>query len=139
MAIFSHICAGMAENAQQQLLLEAVSQICKVKTTTKTKVMQDEMGRVYVFDCYHWSEECAYMLRFLCPNAVVSVEAATSSLSGFVIVLQQETLMRTHQFHKRMFVAIVFTLTVYTLIACLHTYAALPSLLLSIFTPFLKN
>ena len=111
----------------QQHLLETVTEICKLKTTTRPKVMQDELGKVYVFDCYHWSDECAYMLRVLCPNAVMSVESAACSLSGFAIVLQLQD--APHKGHvlcrRRMVGAVVITALVYGALAWLHAWPML--------------
>ena len=115
----------MAQGAQR--LLDAASEICQLKTTTRTKVLQDEQGRVYIFDCNHWSDECAYLLRFLCPNALVTVESSVSSLSGFIVVLQQETAAsKGRQTQKRVLVAICTTLFIYFVIICLHFYVQFP-------------
>ena len=97
---FTALCQGM---------LDTVSNICKL-TGVKAKVMQDEKGYVYVYDCHHWSEECAYMLRFLCPDAVTSVESSVVSLSGFIVAVHQQPhgLCR-----KRMLIAVASTVVVY--------------------------
>ena len=100
-------------------LLEAVSEII----SHKGKVLQDETGKVYVFDCHHWSDECSYQLRFLCPDALVGVESAVSSLSGFVIVLQQhEPHHKAYVSWRRMCMAVTVTTLIYLLILGLHYY-----------------
>ena len=97
-------------------MLDIVSEICRL-TGMKAKVMQDEKGCIYVYDCFHWSEECAHMLRFLCPDAVVSVESAVTSLSGFVIAVHQQP----HRLcRRRMLGAVAATLAIYAGLFVLH-------------------
>jgi hypothetical protein len=110
-------------------LLENVSEICKMKGV-KAKVMQDENGKVYIFDCHHWSMECSCLLHFLCPNALMSVESALSSLSHFVIVLHEDDSSLNHtdgvnrksSSARRMYGAIIITILIYALLIYFHVY-----------------
>ena len=95
------------------LLLDTVSEICKLKT--RGKVLQDEAGRVHIFDCFHWTEECAHMLQFILPNAIVSVESCISSLSGFVLLVQHPP--KSQALRQRILWAVCLTLLTY---ACLY-------------------
>jgi hypothetical protein len=103
-------------------LLDVASEICKLNGT-RGKVMQDAVGKVYIFDCHHWSEECTHMLRFLCPNAVLSVESSVASLSGFVVVVQQEQKNKARMFRKRMLVAVGITALIYTVLAFARVFS----------------
>jgi len=96
-------------------MLAEITEICKLMGT-KAKAVQDEKGHVYVYDCFHWSEECAHMLRFMLPDAVLSVESAVTSLSGFVLVLHQQP----HRLcRRRMLSAIFITILIYiVLLVC---------------------
>jgi hypothetical protein len=106
-------------------LMSTVSEICKVKGLTG-KIMQDETDSVYIFDCMNWTEECAYMLRFLLPNALLSVENSVSSLSGFVLIVRHEyTPQKASSSRRRMLAAILITCLVYFLLALLHAYYTL--------------
>jgi hypothetical protein len=95
-------------------MLDIVSNICKL-TGVKAKVMQDEKGIVYVYDCHHWSQECAYMLRFLCPDAVTSVESSVVSLSGFIVAVHQQPHSLSR---RRMLIAIASTVVIYLGLFC---------------------
>jgi len=90
-------------------MLDTVSEICKLMGM-KAKVMQDEKGCVYVYDCHHWSQECAHMLRFMCPDAVLSVESSAVSLSNFVLAVHQQP----HNLcRRRMIIAVALTIAIY--------------------------
>jgi hypothetical protein len=103
-------------------LLHVVSEICKRKGL-HGKIMQDEAGKVHIFDCLHWTDECAYMLRFLLPNAVLSVEHSVSSLSNFVLVVQDEyALKKADSSRRRMLMAILFTFFFYIALVFLNNY-----------------
>ena len=91
--------------------------------------MQDEHGKVYVFDCHHWSMECSCLLHFLCPNALISVESASSSLSHFVIVLHEDDSSLNHGggnkkkgVRRRMYGAVIITIFIYVLLIYFHVY-----------------
>jgi hypothetical protein len=97
-------------------ILEIVSEICRLHDL-RAKVMQDDDGRVYIFDCMHWTEECAYMLRFLLPNAAFSVESSVSSLSQFALVVRSEsTAQSLRSSRQRMYLAAACTVLVYVLL-----------------------
>jgi hypothetical protein len=98
--------------SSSRLLFDTVSQICKIKPV-RGKLLQDAAGKVYIFDCHHWSPECSDLLHYLCPNALLSVESATSSLSGFVVVVHHEPCTRTFMTNRRIWLAIFLLLVFY--------------------------
>jgi hypothetical protein len=63
------------------------------------------------------------MLRFLLPNAVLSVEHSVSSLSGFVLVVQDEfALKKADSSRRRMLMVLFFTFVFYITLVFLHQY-----------------
>jgi hypothetical protein len=73
------------------MLHKAVLEVCRLKLP-RAKVVCGEEGKIYVYHCDFWSEECTYLLDYYCPNAVLSMETSSASLTGFVVVVREAQL-----------------------------------------------
>ena len=76
--------------------------------------VQHSDGSVHVLHCPHWSARATAMLYRDCPDAVISVRSSVSSLSGFIVVVQQP--QRTVVMRWRLCVAGLSTLMLFGLI-----------------------
>jgi len=71
--------------------MESVVENIMSKTNTHGRLVSQSSGsKVWVYDCPHWSQKTSSYLNFCYPNIVTSVEQCSSSVSGFVIILEEK-------------------------------------------------
>lgn len=63
---------------------------------TGARVVSPTPDTLLVFDCAAWSDRLSQRIRTRFPSVEVDVEASTSSLSGFVVVLRRSGTGRSH-------------------------------------------
>lgn len=70
--------------------LECILERAMAKTDTCGRIVMHSSGKILVYDCACWSNKISSMIQFRYPNLMVSVEQNLSSLSGYVIVLEEK-------------------------------------------------
>ena len=101
-------------------LIQSVQEVCD-QTRTSARLVQHSNGKVYAFDCHEWSAKAASLFRFQQPNAIVCVEQSVSSLSGFVLIIEEK---RAKHASSRILVALTATFFVYAVLWVLYAHTA---------------
>jgi len=99
-------------------LWQSVKAACD-QTKTSARLVQHTSGKIYVFDCPKWSNSVASVFKFKQPNAVICVEQASSSLSGFVLVIEEK---KAKNVVYRIWASLFATLIVYAFLWFLLHY-----------------
>ena len=99
-------------------LWQSVKAACD-QTKTSARLVQHTSGKIYVFDCPKWSNSVASVFKFKQPNAVICVEQASTSLSGFVLVIEEK---KAKNVVYRIWASLFATLIVYAFLWFLLHY-----------------
>ena len=99
-------------------LWQSVKAACD-QTKTSARLVQHTSGKIYVFDCPKWSNNAASVFKFHQPNAVICVEQASSSLSGFVLIIEEK---KAKNVMYRIWASLFATLIVYAFLWFLLHY-----------------
>jgi hypothetical protein len=76
------------ENVRRGGLLQAMQFVCH-KTKTEGRIIQLANGKILVFDCPYWSTKASTLLHLYKPDANISIEQSTASLSGFIVTIDE--------------------------------------------------
>jgi len=76
-------------SSQCETLCDSVCAICKKSGFDNFRLVEHSNGCLFVYDCPHWSSLASRHLQLKHPNVLVSIKSSTSSLSGFVIVIEE--------------------------------------------------
>ena len=81
--------SALALRLRGMALLAAVQHAAFSRRTGARVTLEALTGHVVVHDCPVWGRDNDRVLRILRPNAVVTVQGCTSSLSGFTVTVHE--------------------------------------------------
>jgi len=100
----------------EENLWQSVKMACD-QTKTNARLVKHTNGKIYIFDCPKWSNHVASIFKFQHPNAIICVEQASSSLSGFVLIIEEK---KTKHVTYRIWASLMATFVVYIFLWILY-------------------
>lgn len=87
-------------------LYNMVRNIC-LKSGIEHRLVQFSNGSVLLYDCPHWPPTASSYLHIHASNILISVYSCSSSLSGYVLVFEEQNATNVVRNLKLSFVAII--------------------------------
>jgi hypothetical protein len=108
------------ENMGRGGLLQTIQFVCH-KTKTEGRIIQLTNGKILVFDCPYWSTKASTLLHLYKPDAIISIEQSTASLSGFIVTMD-ENIKACNFYMFRIFVLFFSIFSVYGFLWVTYLY-----------------
>ena len=101
-------------------LFEAVH-LASLSKENGCKVVENKSNSIVVYDCYRWDKENNALLLFLKPNAHISILSSVNSLSGFKIIISEQSEPKLFTRFLFLFISVVLFSILCISLCCIDT------------------